>query len=262
MRLVKSVLTAVLLMGVSAVALGESIVFDAENDWAPYSSKSLATGQAEGVAVNIVTSIFHSVGLVPEIRPVPYGQCLEDIKRPTGVLGCFNTVREEANEKAYAWPTEPLLFTKVIVWARHDFPTSGLGLKDLLNKKVAVTNGFEYGKDFDTNTAIQKVVGANDTILFQKLINARADFAVVYEHPGTLVLNRPALLEQKNLVKPVGALNELPLYLAFTTHNRRSSYYLDLFNKGMENIKQDGTYEKIMSEFIKNSKGSATQPIK
>ncbi len=233
----------------SLVSQAETVVIDGEDDWAPYSSKSEQNGKLKGLAVDLVTAIFQSVGVKTEIRQVPYTKCLEDLKRPTDVVGCFDTARDGTNEEAFRWPNEPLFKAKVLIWGRQDYPHTHMGPKDLLDKKVAVTNGYEYGSEFDASPRIDKIVGASDFVLFKKLAYSRVDLAVAYEYPAKEVLNRAELASEKAQIKSVGVLSDLDLYVSFSKQHPQSRHFLELFNKGMEKIKHDGLYAKIMDEF-------------
>jgi polar amino acid transport system substrate-binding protein len=224
----------------------ETVVIDAEDSWAPYSSE--VKGKAQGYSVDMVKAIFNAANVDVEFRPVSYAKCLNDLTHAPDVIGCFDTARDAANENLYNWPQHPLFQAKVLIWARNDFKGSNLSFKDLIGKKVGVTNRYEYGSDFDKSTQIQKDEGKTNHILFQKLNYGRFDFAVAYEYPAKYTLKSPEMAAIKSNVKPVGVLSDLPLYVSFSKTKPESAHFLDLYNKGYEIISKNGTLKKLEDE--------------
>ncbi len=246
MKYLSAFLLAAYLLCPIHVYAKEQIILDAEDDWAPYSSN--IKDSAQGFAVNVNKAIFQAVGVDVKFKVVSYAQCLSDILKNTEVVGCFNTAKSAANESHFYWPHEPLFQASVFIWVPADSRLKGLSYKDLIGQKVGTTDGYEYGAAFDSSREVEKKVFESDKDLFKNLAQKKIDYAVVYADPAYLALK--SLPKESNLVKSVGTLNKLDLYVSFSKMNPKSLHFLKLYNKGMDIIKKNGTYNKLKTKFI------------
>lgn len=223
----------------------EVVIIDAEDDWAPYSSK--VDDLPKGFSVDVVKAIFNSQNVDVQLNSVSYAKCLDHVSRNTEVVGCFDTARSYANENKFYWTDKPLFKAKIFIWARKDYKKNDLTYTDLIGQKVGMTNGYEYGTKFDSGPPgeVEKDIGPTDQSLFKKLLFGRFDLAVAYELPAKNVLNQLKLAKEKAGVKPVGKLTEISLYVSFSKMNKNSQHFLAVYNKGMDTIIKNGTYKKL-----------------
>lgn len=229
----------------------ETVTIDAEDDWAPYSAKGL-DGKPTGFAPELVKEIFNAVDMDVNFKLVSYAKCLRDVETQTETVGCFDTARSNANESKFLWPEEPLFIAKVFIWVSKDSPYQKLTFKDLIGKKVGMTNGYEYGSEFDTAVNITKDVSQSDESMLKKIVAKRMEYGVAYEYPANYVLKNLPELKQK--VRSVGELSNLKLYVSFSKLNPNAKKYLELFNKGMSIVKKNGTYAKLYQKLDAENK--------
>jgi polar amino acid transport system substrate-binding protein len=223
-----------------SVAAGESITLGAEDDWAPYSSK--VDGEAKGFAVDIVREAYKSVGVEVKFVSVPYSRCMAETLDGV-LLGCFDSARSGALEDNYLFHNKPLFIAQVNIFAAADSRESGLTTKSLEGKKVGVTNGYEYGGEFDSNTKVIRDVASQDEKGFSKLLEKRVPYMLAFEKVALSIFAKNPAFAGK--FKVVGVVDAPGLYIAFSKKHAAAQNALDKFNQGLELIQQNGTYAAI-----------------
>lgn len=227
----------------STEAHQRTVVIGAENDWYPYSAE--VNGRPEGITVELVTAAYRAVGVSVRFESVPYVRCMAQTKAGT-LLACFNTTRTSLIENDYAWPARPMFEERFLIWARADAPTArggGLQVRDLEGERVAVTRGYEYGSEFDSNTRIQRVVTSHDMNNFRMLMRGRVNYTLAPDINARLLFKRqPDLAGQ---FKVVGQLSAYGLYTAFSRQHPQSAEMLAAFDEGMRIIQANGVARAI-----------------
>jgi len=235
-------LACVAAMGLSYAA--DTVTLGAEDDWAPYSSK--VGSEAQGFAVDIVREAFKAVGVEVKFSSVPYARCMA-VTKSGELAGCFDAARNSALENDYLWHAKPLFNAKINIYATADSKESGLTTKSLEGKAVGVTNGYEYGDEFDTNTKIKRDVANQDELGFRKLLANRMPYMVAYEKVANAVFTKHKEFEGK--FKAVGMTANPALYIAFSKKNPDGAKYVEKFNQGFDLIVKNGKYKAIEAQW-------------
>jgi polar amino acid transport system substrate-binding protein len=226
-----------------AVAQQRVVVIGAEDDWYPYSAE--VRGRPEGITVELVTAAFRAVGVEVRFESLPYVRCMAQTKAGT-LLACFNTTRTALIEDDYAWPARPMFDERFLIWARIDAPApraGGLQVRDLEGEPVAVTRGYEYGTEFDSNPRIVRVVTSHDETNFRLLLRGRATYTLAPDINARLLFKRQPDLAGK--FKVVGQLSAYGLYTAFSRRHPQSADMLAAFDEGMKLIQANGVAKAI-----------------
>lgn len=230
------------LMAVAAWAqLSTHIVIAAEDDWFPYGGK--VNGVAAGLGVDLVKESFAAVGISVRFESVPYARCLDMVKSGR-VLACNEPARTDETEQFVLWPTKPLFSARSLIYALQPAKETGLTTSSLEGKRVIVTNGFEYGTEFDSNKKIVREVTAKEISVFRMLARRRGDYALAYEKVAQHLF-RENEREFGGKFVVVGQIAETRMYCAFSKTFPNSQHYLDLFNQGFALIQKNGKYQEI-----------------
>jgi polar amino acid transport system substrate-binding protein len=198
--------------------------------------------EARGFTVDLVEAAFAAVGVTARFVPLPYARCNLETKRGN-LLGCFNTARSGIVEADFLWHKKPMFFAKVQIYSRSGAQRN-LSISDLAGKRVAVTNGYEYGDVFDSSTQVIRDVSPNDLSSLRKLALGRVDYAMVYDRVGSMLLKQHAG-EFVGRIGPASDLEKLPLYIAFSQTFPDSKRFIDLFDRGFDIISQNGRLRDI-----------------
>ncbi|WP_374353303.1 substrate-binding periplasmic protein [Chitinimonas sp.] len=234
------------LLSVATLALhAETITLGAEDDWYPYSGK--VNGQAKGFAPDLISEAFKAAGVDVKFESVPYARCMEETK--TGkLLGCFDAARNSQLEPNYLWHNKPMFSARINIYALANSTESGLKPKDLEGKDVAVTNDYEYGDDFDSNTKIKRSVSNQDEQGFRKLLAGRVKYMVAYEKVANAVFEKNKA-DFAGKFKAVGMTAEPGLFIAFSKTFPNSQQYVNKFNTGLEAIQKNGKYKEVEAKW-------------
>ncbi|RTL32523.1 MAG: transporter substrate-binding domain-containing protein [Burkholderiales bacterium] len=236
-------LPALALMAGIAVGQRRTVVIGAEDDWYPYSAE--VQGRPEGITIELVTAAFRAVGVDVQLISLPYVRCMAQTKAGT-LLACFNTTRTALIEEDYAWPARPMFDERFLIWARADAPSpraGGLQVHDLEGEQVAVTRGYEYGTEFDSNPRIVRVVTSHDETNFRLLLRGRATYTLAPDINARLLFKRQPDLAGK--FKVVGQLSAYGLYTAFSRRHPQTTEMLAAFDEGMKVIHANGVAKAI-----------------
>ncbi|QDQ24881.1 transporter substrate-binding domain-containing protein [Chitinimonas arctica] len=232
-------LLPILLLALAAHA-AERVRIGAENDWYPYSG--VVGGQPAGLAVDLVRAAYAAVGVEVELVSLPYARCMK-LTRESLLAGCFDTLRNPLLEKQYRWHKQALFKGRIDIYARIDRHKGRITLADLRGKRIAVTNGYDYGEAFDANKQMQRDIGDSDLFALRKLVAGRVDYALVYDRIAThIARNEPQLGAG---YKSVGTLIEPEIYLSFAPAYPEVEKLIGLFDQGLEKLHASGEYARI-----------------
>lgn len=244
------VLLAVLVAATGAVAARAADpvpVIGAEDDWLPYAGAT--DGKPVGLAVDLVTAAFAAAGQPVQLQSLPYARCMA-LTRAGKLAGCFDTSRDASLEPHFLWHEAPLFRARIRIYARAGAtPARPLTVADLRGRRVAVTNGYTYGDEFDLATGIDRQRVAGDLAALRMLVAGRADHALVFER----VADRLQQLHRQELagrVAPVGDVREMALYLSFSRTRPGTGALVAAFNQGLATIARDGTRARIEQAWL------------
>lgn len=235
------------LLTILAVALpvqaGERIVIVAEDDWYPYSAQR--SGQAEGLAVDIVRAAFSAVGVTVDFKTMPYARCMQMVKQ--GVeLGCFDTLRDVSTRDTYLFHEQPLFKATIGIYAPAT-ASGSMTAQQLVGHSVALTNGYTYGDTVEKNPDIRKDMAPNDLLTLRKLQAGRTEFALVYTRVADWLQHQHP--ELRGGFRQVGTLLEDGLYLSFSKSRSEAPEMVKLLNRGLAQIRGNGTYARIEADW-------------
>ncbi|QDK45013.1 amino acid ABC transporter substrate-binding protein [Bdellovibrio sp. ZAP7] len=231
----------------SGPSQAETITLVGEDDWAPYSSATQDYKDVQGLAPDIVRAAFKSQGVTAIIRPMPFTRCMMEVDKGNSI-GCFDTLINQNTKDNYIFHETPLFQADMVIYGRQN-EKAGLKLSDLQGKVVGTTIGYTYPSEFIANKSIKTENGPNEKSQLQKVAAGRIQYAVLWGLTGESILEKNPELRQK--VKALGRVSRDSLYVNFSKKHKDGSKYAAIFEKGMQTIIANGTYQKIESEFRK-----------
>lgn len=242
--LIRGLLGLMVVVSISS-ANAESITLGAEDAWYPYSG--IVKNEARGFTVDLVRAAYAAVGIQTSFVPLPYARCTNEVKRGH-LLGCFNTARSAVVEPDFLWHRKPMFFATIKIYGRSPSKLTNATMGDLVGKRVAVTNGYEYGDAFDSSIEVVRDNSPNDISALRKLALGRVDYALVYSrvYSELLKVHRD---EIGGKIVEVGELERLPLYISFSKTFPDSRRYVDLFERGYDAISKSGRLKELEKQW-------------
>ncbi|MCK5696612.1 MAG: transporter substrate-binding domain-containing protein [Gammaproteobacteria bacterium] len=214
------------------------------NTWPPYVDKAL---DGEGLAMKIVKAAFKHSGHTSKIIIEPWSKALNGLHIGAyDVVGAIWKTEERKKELLYS---QPYLTNNIVLITNVNSQITFDSLKDLQGLVVGVLKGYEYDDKFMNDPKILKFQANRLTQNLIAIQNGKLDVAIADK--------RLALYELKNFMGSNSnhfqflpkRLNSRKLYLATTKGNPKNKVIIEQFNKGLQAIKKNGTYQTILDEF-------------
>jgi polar amino acid transport system substrate-binding protein len=208
----------------------------------------LEAGEVKGVAVEIVRKVFERMKRPITITVYPWDQSLDMIKK--GEADAIFTIFKTPERETFLDYSHEVFMTQVVSF----FVTSDSNilfegdLHKLSMYTFGVVRTVSYGSTFDD--AVKSGVIRNIEISetgeenMKKLLQGRFDILVSNRYGALDIVKK---MNKRNQVKELTpALQSVPSYIAFSKKRRLTSVR-DEFDIILRNMKDDGTYDRIIS---------------
>ena len=224
----------------------ESVLIAAEDDWAPYSSIKSDKSGPEGLAPELVTAAFDEMGFDVEYLTVPFARCMHYAE--TGrTVGCFNATIVQGNRDTFHWHSTPMFTEELAIFARNEVTTDNLSLADLEGETVSLTIGYTYPTHFLKNNLINKFPVNSDDYQIRMLATGRVDYALLNTMPAYYRIHADPTFQGK--IRRVGQISEDGFWVAFSKNHPDGKRMAEVFEKGLDQLHENGRYEKITHDF-------------
>jgi polar amino acid transport system substrate-binding protein len=211
-------------------------------EWEPYYGPNLVN---EGYFTDIVREAFRRVGYEISVDYVPWKRALYEIENLyyDGLLGVYYS-ESRAEWLLYS---DPVSEAELVFFAKKGSGISWENLEDLRPYTIGIEDGYAYGNAFDAATFLKKEAVRKLELNLKKLLEGRIDLIAAsrIEVLYWMTTNSP---DKMDLLEVVGKpLLSNTLYITFPRKAIESAKYLYDFNRGLQSIREDDTYSKILS---------------
>lgn len=230
-------------LGFGRMAFADNSVVFACNEFPPYKMENNASG-LPGFDVEFLGEAFKRVGISLEIQYMPWKRALEQARtgRVNGVCSCSKT----RDREEYMYFSSPLgkASSGLFGLVKKDF-TKLDTIDKIGNHSVGVIRGYNLLENLE-NAGVESIYELSSELQgLNLLLKGRIDYYYSYEAPTRFYL---AQLKQSEEVY----YNEFTVkdyYSCFSKAAERSEELLEKFNTGLSQIKNDGSYEKILAKY-------------
>jgi len=207
-------------------------------------------GQIKGISTEIVNEAFKRMGIKIVIKTYPWARAMDMVKNGE-VDGIFSVFKTPERKAFIDFPT-PLVadVQSLFVLKDSDLKFDG-DLSKLNQESIASVTGYSYGEKFDTavkNGVIKLESTADITSNFEKLLSKRVNIYVESKYSGIYILKKMGKLDQVKALSP--DVNSPYGYLGFSK-SKKHTELIAKFNTVLEQMKNDGTTQKIIDSYIK-----------
>ena len=224
-------------------------------EWPPYLSEHLPFN---GVASRIVTEAFALEGVKVEYGFFPWKRSLALAE--TGEWdGSAVWFRSPEREELF-YISDPVILSSYVFFHLKNYLFDWRTVDDLREIRIGATLGYNYGEPFEAAEKKGKITVdrcASDELNFEKLLNDRfkifpVDMEVGYTmlhkqfKPETVILftNHPRPLRQESL------------HLLLSKKVGKNKRLIELFNRGLQKLKESGRIERFLEESRKGERTS------
>lgn len=232
----------------SAVDTEKRIVLGADL-YIPYQYEE--NGELKGMSVDIVKEAFKRMGYSVEIKVLPWSRVLKSTK-DGAVDAMFSSFYIEERSEYMTYAMEPLagsmqsLFVRAGSSIRYDGT-----VESLKGYRLGTIIGYVYGDAFkqgkeDGTLDVSEAEDCPANIL--KLMAGRTDVFIDNRDTTRYYLKKEKLEDEIVELTPAFAEQEM-LYLAFSKKRLMDPALVDAFNRTLKEMKQDGSWGKIVAEY-------------
>lgn len=236
------VLAAVLYtVSVSGSAAGPVELVMATDPWEPLFGPDMKN---QGVFSEIVKKTFSRVGYEVQIEFVPWKRAMSWAERGSydGLIGVFFT-EERAVSFGY---TDPVARVDMVFVTTKDRTVSFSKLADLMPYSIGVVRGYHYTEEFDSADYLKKIVSVDTKTNIKLMLKGRVDLVVGCREVIVFLLERdfPDAVDTVGVISP--PLTSSNLYVGISKEKKGYRRIIDNFNYGLEIMKRDGIYQRII----------------
>jgi len=228
---------------ISSHCFSETIVA-AGDPWPPFLDPEVPS---QGIVLEIARAAYKTQGYEVVMSFVPWARAINGVKEADYdvLLGTWYT-KERTEFLHYS---DPYLYNdiKFIKRKGDDFDYSGL--ESLTDKSIGIVRGYGYGDDFLNAKNFRRPETKDLFSNIKKLIKNRVDLAVGDEIVTRAMLKShgPEYLDKIEFTKT--ALITNGLHVTSGLSNSKHKKLINAFNKGLKEIKNNGTFDSILKRY-------------
>ena len=214
----------------------------AGQNYYPYYAEDLENG---GVITQIITEAFRREKYQINVRFIPWARAVHEVKtgKRDGIYGIW--YRKEREE--WIVYSDPLFLSKTMFLKRKENPISFKKLEDFGPHTIGIVRGYSYPKSFQEATYLRTIPAADNLSNMKLLTYKRIDLILIEQGVGSYLMNTLPELKNEKLEWLEPPLEVLPHHIGFSKKDKNHQRNLEAFNKGLGEIKADGTMRKIIN---------------
>lgn len=208
------------------------------------------TTPAKGIYPEIIRAAFQEYGIPVAVIGYPWKRALTMGKEGKVAVGGIYQNLERLKIFDFS---DPLFTETLVVCVKKGRRFTFRGMIDLKGKRVGINRGWSYGEVFDTARRSGLLTAdetADNLANLKKLLMDRVDCIIAETVSLHRILNQKGWRDQIDVLDPPAAVNSA--YLVFAKHARQS-HLLETFNLGLFQIRENGTYHRIMDTFFQGA---------
>lgn len=215
----------------------------AQDPWAPFVQKDSVN---PGISVEIITEAFKSQGHTVDFKIMPWTRALNEVK--SGKVDLLVATWLTSERTSYLKYSEPYLENSLKFIMRKGYGFEYSGMASLSGKNVGIVRNYGYGDEFLAATNFKKPEASDLVSNAKKLLAKRIDLTLEDELVAKSTLSG-AGMDLADFDFSSTALSVNPLHVTVGLSNPNHDAYIAAFNKGLAEIKANGTFDNILAKY-------------
>lgn len=212
-------------------------------EWAPYYGSDLPNN---GMFTALTRAAFREAGHTAYLEFMPWARAVLEVRQGDRdlVLGAYYS-NERAEEFIFS---DAIYSVDIGLIALDDLGVKDFDtLRDLTEYEIGYGRGWATTKEFDNADYLNKVPANSNVLNVRKLYNGRIDMiAMAFDRFRSIVREEGLDLDKAVFVQPT--LKRSPMHLMASRAVDDIPEVIDDFNRGLEEIRSNGTYQEILKE--------------
>lgn len=232
------------MQGVSAVSNKAEIgphkwIIACETDFPPYNFID-NQGNKTGLDTELISAVLKHLNVNFEIKTFPWKRVVYSLDN--NYVDCaFQFVGKPERFEKY-WMIGPLRSGITLFAVKKDSSIRDYtSLQDLTPYAIGYALGYSYTPEFDSALFLKKEELRNNTLLVNALVHNRVDLMIGDLNTLSYTAKNNGQYSEIRFLPTI--LKEVPRYIAFPRERKEQA---ELFAQGLESIKENGTYARIM----------------
>ncbi len=242
----RTVIAMVIFMTASMAVFAQQEVEIGTGEYAPYTSQSMS---GKGFFSEIVTAAFEAVDITPKYSFYPWARCEYLLENSKLFAIMPYTITEERKEK-FPFSDKVAASTGRFFFMKSRYP-QGIGFEeweDLQDLTLGGTRGYWYEDTFE-KAGLNVDYASNDTINLKKLKGGRIDAFIMNELQGRAMIKEKYPNQQDAFAVSAKPADQSWLRLMIAPDYPNSAELTRKFNRGLEQIRENGTYGRILQKY-------------
>lgn len=225
---------------VMSAAAERSVVIVIE-PWAPFADPGL---ERDGFLSALTRAAFAAAGYETRIEFLPWARALLEVKQGDRqvLMGAYYTPERA---EVY-WYSDPVYETRVGFIALDDFPVDSYDeLRDLEGHTIGTGRGFANSEAFDSADYLDKEIVKDQVLNLRKLYNGRVDMVTgSFDRVPFTAREEGHDISRLKYIEP--PLKTHTIHVGISRALDDGERIRDDFNRGLERIRANGTYQSIL----------------
>lgn len=208
-------------------------------------------GKLRGTFVEIITEVCKRMKVEPVFVQYPWPRAISMVKNGK-VDAIFPPFKTPDREKFLYFPSEPVILTRNVIFARKARNIKINKMSDLQNYIVGIINQYSYGPVFDNYKKNLTVdVSRNEEMQVNKLTHpgqVRMDVAAASEDAFGHISTK---LGHADELEVVYVFSETPSYVAFSKAHIKNKKFAENFSRILKQLRKEGVIQEINNHYYK-----------
>jgi polar amino acid transport system substrate-binding protein len=243
---------ALLCMLLSQGAWAQERLRIAIGEWPPFIS---ASQPGNGVIIQLIDEAFASQGIKVEYGFFPWKRAYEEVRR--GRWHASAVWGKTAERERECWFSDVVYRDEVVLFYNKARPLQWDGSLEQAGHSLRGTRiGLPLGSAKSAVLAeaerlgwVSYEIGGDELVNLRKLAAGRIDAVDIVKGSGTYLMNRRLSPQERDRLASTKPLQHWEYHLIFSRQLEENRRYLQLFDRGLAQLRRSGRYAAIWAEF-------------
>lgn len=236
----------------SGIAFGNVPIKIATDPWCPYVCEK--NESHPGILVEIAQKALAESGYSADFVWLNWARAIKEVRvgKIQGLIGAYRTDAPD-----FVFGHEHLVTSSMCFYTSVNDSWRFSQYSDLQQRKVAIVNGYSYGKEFDNYVLANETKGLKNIIRAYGKETVKQRLALLEDAKVDTIIEDKLVTQHFNGAKPdraqlrnVGCLPAEKVYLAFSPSSNLSPRLTRALDKGVKHLKRSGELARIINKYI------------